>query len=117
MIDSLDDVAVREPDRQVAQVAVHPGGDGRLAVERGGRRRAGFHHELASGEGDVKLVGRHGGSSAVDGSAVDGSAVRTPDSFVASDSHPDATEASPLPRASIPARAAGQDGVTVTSEP
>ncbi len=31
-----------------------------LAAERIASRRAGFHHVLASGESDMKLVGRHG---------------------------------------------------------
>ena len=61
----LDAVAVSQLVGQVTRFAVHPRGDRVLAglVPVGQHlagRRAVFHHVLASGEGDVKLVGRHG---------------------------------------------------------
>src|ERR1035441_3555150 len=73
-IHRLDGVAVGQHAGQVTQLAVHPGRHGLAAARRSGtscagirpagrglpRRRAGFHHVLASGASDVKLVGRHG---------------------------------------------------------
>ena len=61
----LDGIPVGQCGAKVTQRAVNPGRQGRLAGrlisgERGSGRRPGFHHELASGEGDVKLVGGHG---------------------------------------------------------
>jgi len=71
----LDQVAVRQRGREVFQLAVDPRGDhrtgsGRRVIHKLRQaagalkclpgRRAGFHHVLASGEGDLKLVGWHG---------------------------------------------------------
>ena len=58
----LHDVAVGDLVRQVAELAVDPGGDdARLGAEGRARRRARLDHMLASGEGDTKLLAGHGG--------------------------------------------------------
>src|ERR1017187_2907522 len=48
--------------RQIAQLAVDPGGDDlRVGAERLARRRASLDHMLATCEGDTKLLAGHGG--------------------------------------------------------
>ena len=70
-LDRLDGVTVGQRGGQVAQLAVDPRRDDRgpgpgrgrrlAEPERVTRRSARVHHVLATGEGDVKLLGRHGG--------------------------------------------------------